>query len=297
MPDEYRERVVAFVDILGFSSLVYDADQDVELRRKILHALRQVSVLRGPIEGDTSFRAQSFSDCLILTADNTAAGLWRILFAISDLTWHLLDIGVLLRGGVTIGNVLHDDEIVFGVGINRAYHLENKLADMPRVLLDDKVMEACGAYAENDEVAAVYLNARVLKDTDGHHFLNFLLNVSLFNQSGNPADLSLRAHELFVDGTRIRDELQKMLDESLGDPRVYRKVRWIAELWNDRVARPFEDGRHPLIGSVILHGPRQRHVDLAARPAQLPAVFRAFRPKIITSPWARFCALFRLQRG
>lgn len=289
LPDEYCERVVAFVDILGFSSLVCDADQDVELRRKIVHALRQVSVLRSPIEGETSFRAQNFSDCLILTANNTAAGLWRILFAICDLTWYLLDIGVLLRGGVTIGNVHHDDEIVFGVGINRAYHLENKFADTPRVLLDDKVMEACGVYAENDEVAAVYLNARVLKDTDGHHFLNFLLNVSLFNQSGNPADLSLRAHELFVDGTRIRDELQKMLDESLDDPRVYRKVRWIAELWNDHVARPLEDGRQPMIGPIAFPRPPQRGPTVASGLAQLLAVSRM--------SWSRFCALFRLQQG
>ncbi|TBG25383.1 hypothetical protein ELG79_09015 [Rhizobium leguminosarum] len=250
MSDDYRDRVVAFVDILGFSSLVRSADQDPELRRKIVHALRQVSIVKGPIEGDTSFRAQNFSDCLILTADNTAAGLWRILFAISDLTWYLLDIGVLLRGGVTIGNVHHDDEVAYGVGINEAYRLEDKIADVPRVLLDEKVMEACQTYAENNEVASAYLNARILKDTDGYHFLNFLLDVSLFNQRGNPADTALHAHGLFVDGTRVLNELQKMLDGSLDDPRVYPKVKWISELWNDRVSRPLEDGRQPMIGRI-----------------------------------------------
>ncbi|MGO7175361.1 hypothetical protein ACCT06_15940 [Rhizobium ruizarguesonis] len=247
--EEYRERVVAFVDILGFSALVREADRDPELRRRIAQALRQVSALQGPIEGDTSFRAQNFSDCLILTADKTASGLWRLLFAIGELTWYLLDIGVLLRGGVTIGQAHHDEEIVYGVGVLRAYELESKIADFPRVILDQSVVRVCDEFASVDEIAEVYRNSRIARSIDGHYYLDFLLEVSLFNRA-DPYDQAVRSHHLFVDGTKIRDQLQQMLDKSASNPKVNRKIRWIVELWNERVGRPRSDMLEPLIGRI-----------------------------------------------
>lgn len=249
MAAEYKEQVVAFVDILGFSELVREADLNPELRQKIVHALRQVRVLRGPIAGDASFRAQNFSDCLILTADKTVSGLWRLLSAIRELTWYLLDIGVLVRGGVTIGRVQHDEEIVYGVGVLRAHELESKIADFPRVILDEDVVRACDEFAATDEVAEVYRDARIVCAPDGHHYLDFLLDVSLFNQA-DPQNFAVRSHQLYIDGTRIRDQLQMMLDKSVSNPKVNRKIRWIAELWNERVAGKRSDDQDPLIGRV-----------------------------------------------
>ncbi|MGV1947418.1 MULTISPECIES: hypothetical protein [Agrobacterium] len=249
MTAEYRERVVAFVDILGFSALVREADRNPELRQRIAHALRQVSVLRGPMEGDSSFRAQNFSDCIILTADKTASGLWRLLFAIHELTWYLLDIGVLVRGGVTIGQAHHDEEIVYGVGVLSAYELESKVADFPRVILDDSVVRACDEFAAIDEIAEVYRKARIARASDGLHYLDFFLEVSLFNRA-DPQNLAVRSHHLYVDGIKIRDQLQTMLDKSTSNPKVNRKIKWIAEVWNERVARPRGDNQEPLIGRI-----------------------------------------------
>jgi hypothetical protein len=246
---EYRERVVAFVDILGFSALIREADRNPELRQKIAHALRQVSVLRGPIAGDASFRAQNFSDSLILTADRTPSGLWRLLFAIRELTWFLLDIGVLVRGGVTIGRVQHDEEIVYGVGVLRAYELESKIADVPRVILDDSVIRACDEFAAIDEIADVYRNARIARAKDGQYYLDFLLEVSLFNRA-DPQNLAVRSHQLYAEGMKIRDHLQTMLEKSTSNPKVNRKIRWIAERWNERVARPRTDNQEPLLGPI-----------------------------------------------
>src|SRR5438876_10132066 len=46
----------------------------------------------------------------------------------------------LLRGGITVGDICHDDEVVFGPGLNRAYELESKVAVVPRIVVDEEVL-------------------------------------------------------------------------------------------------------------------------------------------------------------
>ena len=54
--------------------------------------------------------------------------------------------GFLLRGGVTVGDVIHEDEIVFGPGLNRAYYLESKIARYPRFVLDPACIKEFGNF-------------------------------------------------------------------------------------------------------------------------------------------------------
>ena len=50
----------------------------------------------------------------------------------------LLRRGILIRGGITIGDVLYDEETnhLFGKAMNRAYELESKIANYPRIIID-----------------------------------------------------------------------------------------------------------------------------------------------------------------
>jgi hypothetical protein len=62
-------------------------------------------------------------------------GIWQLGAAIN---------GFLLRGGVTVGDIVHEDEIVFGPGLNRAYHLEDKIALYPRFVVDTNCVKEFG---------------------------------------------------------------------------------------------------------------------------------------------------------
>jgi hypothetical protein len=46
----------------------------------------------------------------------------------------------LLRGGVAEGDIIHDEEGVFGPALIRAYELESRIAMFPRVVVDEPVM-------------------------------------------------------------------------------------------------------------------------------------------------------------
>jgi hypothetical protein len=156
------DRVVGFIDILGFADLVRHADRDPALRNEIIEALGKVRSIAAPGIGSTDLRTQNFSDSLILSARNTTDGLWHLLLSMDALAWNLLQIGVLVRGGVTIGGMHHDEQIVFGVGVNEAYRLESTVAKMPRIVLGTRAIQAAIEYAKLDGIWEAYRNARLL---------------------------------------------------------------------------------------------------------------------------------------
>lgn len=251
--EEYSERVVGFVDILGFGDLVRRADQDSVLRAQIVAALNIVRSVKPPIPGDTDLRVQNFSDSLIISARDTPDGFWHLLMAIDAVANQLLQMGVFMRGGVAVGGMLHNDELAFGVGVNEAYRLESTVARVPRVALSAKAIQRAILYAAHDEVAKTYLDARLLRDSDGVWFLHYLAVLGIFNQQPEISGDRIR-HPSFDRGIAIRDEIQRKIEETLDEPDVYAKLKWFALYWNKEVADHPEAGNPSLIPHIVLPG-------------------------------------------
>jgi len=138
----YERRVVAFYDVLGWRNHIERAGQRAEqiglLRRLILKTARTARMDRG-----LDLRVSTFSDNVVVTQKPGTAtpqllmqlAIWQLAGAVN---------GFLLRGGVTIGNIIHEDEVVFGPGLNRAYYLESKIAVYPRIVLDELCIKDFG---------------------------------------------------------------------------------------------------------------------------------------------------------
>ncbi len=249
----YEERVVGFVDILGFGELVRRADKDPNLRTEIIHALNKVHSQKSPGGGETDLRTQNFSDSLILSASNSAEGFWHLMLSMDALAWNLLQAGVLVRGAVTIGGAHHDEQIVFGVGVNEAYRLESTIAKVPRIVLGSRAVRAADVFAQQFEYASVYLDSRLRRDSDGVWFLNYLTEIGAFNRQ-DPTNPDMLDHPLFLIGKSIAKIFQDKIDSTLDQPDVYAKLEWFAKFWNREVAFPFEDGSEPVIGPIKVAG-------------------------------------------
>jgi hypothetical protein len=142
--------------------------------------------------------------------------------------------GYLLRGGVTIGDVIHDDEVVFGPGLNRAYYLESKVAKMPRFVLDNEVINELGNLGDLPvtEEGVTFLDPFRLE------YCAYML------ETGRPVERSERFPQMEMpDDLRdvldawtvmkfVRDSLKDQISVALKD-RDYEKVAWLF----DRVAR------------------------------------------------------------
>jgi hypothetical protein len=134
----YERKVIAFYDILGWRSEIAKAgtapEKIGELRRLILHHTR---LFKAPIECPVC--VSTFSDNVVISTvvDKKVTPYFLRTMAVVQLMTAFM--GYLMRGGIAIGDIVHDDEVVFGPGLNRAYELESTVAVFPRIVLDPDV--------------------------------------------------------------------------------------------------------------------------------------------------------------
>ena len=145
-PSEYQERLVAFIDILGFKNLVKRSQTD----RRVLNALWSViattqldSILHYEIVNTgPGLEISQFSDCIVISAPVGWGYPYQMMGRLLTITGTMLRLhGVLCRGGVTIGPLIHDSNFVFGPAFIEAFELE-KRAKVPRILVSQSIMDA-----------------------------------------------------------------------------------------------------------------------------------------------------------
>lgn len=248
----YEERFVAFVDILGFADLVKRAGSSEILRHQITEALKKVRNTKPPEEGESGLRVHYFSDSLIASTNKTAQGLWHLLLSLDALAWNLLQIDVLVRGGVAVGKVYYEDDIVFGEGIIEAYRLENNIAKFPRIVLGRQTYKLAELYASEGDVWEAYFDARLLRDSDGVVFLNFLNDMAAGNCFKNDVPNSGERPWVIV-GNQVRGIIQNRIDTTLESPEIYAKAEWMARYWN-KVVTCGRDSNSLAVGKVVLAG-------------------------------------------
>ena len=144
----FEERAVAFVDVLGFKTIVANAVTDAAAMKQLQSLVDLLSGAVPTLDATVATsvpkhlipRHNYISDCIILSAplsDSTVTnynGLEILVMRVIQLTHHFLNEGYLLRGGLTVGQVWHTDTNIVGPAYQDAYLLESK-GDNPCVVL------------------------------------------------------------------------------------------------------------------------------------------------------------------
>jgi len=140
LPD-YEERIIVFIDILGFASLVQKFSTNSNLRGNLHQALKRIkNVENYPsslIAGGQGFEVSVFSDSVVLSGKLDEFPF--LISACGMLQADLLLQGVLLRGGMSSGLLVHEDGMLYGEGMLKAYRLESKAAIYPRIVIDPAI--------------------------------------------------------------------------------------------------------------------------------------------------------------
>lgn len=151
-PSTYRQAIVTFLDLLGFRELVRTRSA-AEVGRiiELMHFFGGAAKDREQAAGT---HVVSFSDSIVrvVDADRPSALFYEVLDVL-HIQGELVNNGVLIRGGVTFGEVSVRAEGVFGPAFIRAYDLESKVAKVPRVVIDKPAIKAVasGAIRTKDE--------------------------------------------------------------------------------------------------------------------------------------------------
>lgn len=81
-----------------------------------------------------------------------------------------LRIGLLLRGGFSVGQLFHDGAVVFGEAMVAAYELESEVANNPRIIVAGSVIERLKPMRPED-------CELLLQDADGRWYLNYFIRM------------------------------------------------------------------------------------------------------------------------
>lgn len=149
MAEQYYEKFIAFIDVLGYSSLVEASENGTGLPADEL--LKLVAMLGAPdarhrfaerghsvcphspaVARDLDFQSTQITDCAVLSSEVSPAGAINLV----NLSWTavlgLLVNGLLCRGYITRGKIIHGNGILMGTGYQRAYASEKGVSAFKR---------------------------------------------------------------------------------------------------------------------------------------------------------------------
>ena len=155
MQTEYEDRLVAFIDILGWTSATSHVAVPtlLETLNPIIERAKSYSVNHkeflhnsaGIISVNPLFLAVEFcffSDCFVVSMPISMGG--RIYDFASEVSRELLLRGFAVRGGITAGKLFQKEQVVFGPALIQAYKLECSVAKMAKIHIDSTALVSTG---------------------------------------------------------------------------------------------------------------------------------------------------------
>lgn len=236
----YRSAVVTFLDVLGFRELVRlrSADEMLEivhLMQKFASSSDSDLVHELNMEDDISWtRTVAFSDSvarvrpfdLPYSDGSLFHEILDLVHAQADLANH----GVIVRGGLTVGQVFLESNTVFGPAFVRAYDLESQYANVPRIVVGPEVFKELRndpqLRAEHhdlkDEIG--YLKRLLRRGDDGFWFIDYFKAIAReMDEPDAQYPMFAEAHrELIVKNARSVPE----------HGRALQKYLWLSEYHN-----------------------------------------------------------------
>lgn len=199
---DYENRIVAFIDILGFKAMIdgtVNSHNRLEKIANIENAFNLIQrLLTEHYTGDqiSEVKYSTFSDCIVFSfpshqKDSLFYSLLPLIWLQAELVWNH---NIFLRGAITIGEIYHTDKMVFGPAMVEAYKLESEFAKYPRIILDPKIKTTYDEwltklqeegdqnkiYDLENELNHTYREGSTLltKDDDDYYYIDYLNGIA-----------------------------------------------------------------------------------------------------------------------
>jgi hypothetical protein len=215
---EYQDRVIAFVDILGFSALTLESGSDPVALARIAELIKTNSIFEYFYSKVLEFgNATFFSDSFVVSMEPSQA--WYLFRHTGQLCRYLLLRGLPCRGAITNGKLYHDGKIVVGPALVQAYHLE-QVARYPRVIVEESASALW-----RDDAHAWELDCLMRSDGGSYSYID------IFNPRWAdefvpwPDDVPTDNH-VFIEAASA--EIATGLSRYSDDGKVLEKYKWLA---------------------------------------------------------------------
>ncbi|MDN3643621.1 hypothetical protein QWY87_12965 [Lutimonas halocynthiae] len=238
----YENRVTVFIDILGFKDMLSkttdrkgeDNSEKIEEIFSAYRAIRDVWNLDEYKFGKTipqnSKEITTFSDCLVISfKTEEKSEIFSTLLEIKWMIMRLIYMGILCRGAITYGKLIHTKEVLFGPALAEAYILESKAALYPRVILHKDIIDLAGKATMEHHTSKEekeFVESLLEKDSDGMYYIDY------FAKAQEELDDPQYGFPDYIEkiGKKIRKGLMGSSNVYKSDLKV--KYRWMKERYN-----------------------------------------------------------------
>lgn len=212
----YEERIVAFIDILGFAEKIKVTEKEDEpevaeaMLRNLSEAVRffQTKIKKAIEELDLPGRtiASMFSDTIVVSIPKAeSAGVLYLFELLKELQINLLLKDILLRGGIVHGKLVHTEQLIIGPALVNAHNLESKSALYPRIVIDPRVLflyvRNNGETKKNLRLKDYDYHLTFTEDFDGTSYVDYFNSVDEYVPMKNTTAYFAKMNEIISKGT------------------------------------------------------------------------------------------------
>jgi len=169
----YEQRIIAFVDILGFENIVDKCSE--KTINSILSTPRDYFKSQ-PVEKYKNIQISIFSDSIIISFIYTEEqAVYNLLLDFMNILIKFIEKEVICRGYISKGEVIHDENMLFGPGFIEAYKMEKKM-NFPRIGFSDEIYQIGLKYHDKNISNGLndnFLKSLFIKDEDGLYYVDY----------------------------------------------------------------------------------------------------------------------------
>jgi hypothetical protein len=169
---KYEEKIVALIDILGFKDLVNDESkcEDIGAILKLPYLMRHDDMVK--MFKIKSVMMTSISDSLVFSIGLKERGAMNKIVKLLSVFMQtlLFQYQLLLRGGIAVGKLYHDGDVVYGPALVKVHELESEIAVFPRIIMIPSDFER--SILSCSKISQEILRKIIVPDTDTYLMLD-----------------------------------------------------------------------------------------------------------------------------
>jgi hypothetical protein len=132
-----------------------------------------------------------------------------------------------VRGAIARGRLHHEEAVIFGEALIKAYDLESRIVRYPRIMVTSDVAKVANG---TDKLAGACRN-RFRQAEDGPLYLHVLQNMQKeMNDSALGPDND--EGDKFGGYATIKSLIEERYQDAIDNPAHFEKVQWFARYWN-----------------------------------------------------------------
>jgi hypothetical protein len=233
----YENRIVLFLDILGFKKIVEgtlkktkesDEAEVVEKTKFLIETINEINKIAQLTPKETSKVVTQFSDSIVISFKAyDQEEIPKLFYNLQRLIAKLVAREILCRGAISYGPLYHKENLIFGPALVDAYETETKAALYPRVILDKSVLEIM-KYNYSLENKHTYRKIRfdsevdscLKTDTDDKFYIDYFTGSMMFYNDEELFKVYKNLRKIITDGLRFKD------------PNINIKYGWMKNKYN-----------------------------------------------------------------